>query len=94
MNYVTEIAELFLSRCQNVKILSPTDYSIIAEWEKEGIPLKVVINSLNNVFDNTTQEIKPLNIESIEHFQNEVKINFANWLFNSKNGEIQSINRS
>jgi hypothetical protein len=85
MSYVTEVANLFLSRCRRVKILSPMDYAIIAEWEKEEIPLAVVFESLNTVFDNLQQNIELVNIESIRHFQNEVKKNFANWLHSSKN---------
>jgi hypothetical protein len=86
MSYVTEVADLFLSRCRNVKILSPMDYATIAEWEKQEIPLTVVFNSLNRVFDNLPHNIEPVDIVSIGHFQNEVKKNFADWLHNLKNG--------
>jgi hypothetical protein len=84
MNYVTEVANLFLSRCERVRILSPMDYATIAEWEKEEIPLTVVFNSLNDFFDNLPQNVETVNIKSIRHFQNEVKKNFADWLHNSK----------
>ncbi len=40
----------------------------------------VVFDSLNRVFDNLSQN--NVNIESISHFQNEVKKHFADWLQN------------
>jgi hypothetical protein len=87
MSYVTDVATLFLSRCQNIQILSPVDYETIAEWEKQNIPLTVVFDSLNFIFDNLQQNTELGNIESIGDFQNEVKINFANWLHNFKDIE-------
>ena len=80
MNYVTEVANLFLSRRQDGTILSPTDYATIAEWEKQEIPLAVVLDSINRVFDNLAQSNERVNIESISHFQSEIKKNFADWL--------------
>lgn len=87
MSYVTDVADLFLSRCQIVVILSPTDYATIAEWEKQEIPLTVVFDSLNSVFDNLPQNNESVNIESIGHFHNEVKKGFADWLRILKNVE-------
>ena len=84
MSYVTDVADLFLSRCQNLKILSPMDYATIAEWEKEEIPLAVVFDSLNHAFDNLPQQREPVNIESVGYFHNEVKKNYVNWLHNLK----------
>ncbi len=81
MSYVTEVADLFLSRCQSIKILSPMDYATIAEWEKQEIPLTVVFDSLNRAFDNLPQN-NQVNIESISHFQNEFKKHFTDWLHN------------
>jgi hypothetical protein len=84
MSYVTEVAELFLSRCQYITILSPVDYSIIAEWEKQEIPLVVVFDTLNRVFDDLSQNNKSENIESIGYFHNQIKKSFADWLQNQK----------
>ena len=84
MNYVTEVANLFLSRCDHIKILSPADYATIAEWEKEEIPIAIIIDSLNSGFDDIIHNIEPIKIESIGYFQNEVKKNFAEWLYSFK----------
>lgn len=79
MNYVETVAELFLTRFDNV-ILSVEDYVLIAEWEKEEIPLEIVIDSLNQGYDYFAQNNQRENLESIGYFQNQVKQNFANWL--------------
>lgn len=78
MSYVTNVADLFLSRSsRGAAILNPMDYVIIAEWEKEEIPLDIVLGSINEVCNNLNEEIR---IESIEYFQGTVKKNYKNWL--------------
>ena len=47
MNYITEVADLFITRSRRVTILNPMDYVIIAEWEKQEIPLAVIFDSIN-----------------------------------------------
>jgi hypothetical protein len=85
MSYITEVADLFLSRCQSITILSPQDYAMIAEWEKQEIPLSVIFDSLNRVFDNVSQNSEVMKVESTDKFQFEIKENFADWLHNLKN---------
>jgi len=51
MKYVVEVADLFLARCCNNKVLSPMDFVTIAEWEKQEIPIEVVLRSINEVCD-------------------------------------------
>lgn len=81
MSYVSEVADLVSSRLPVVKILSPADYALIAEWQKQEIPLVVVLKSINHIFDNIKgKELENLKLN--EYFQNEVKKNFANWLQN------------
>jgi hypothetical protein len=46
MNYVQEIADKFLEKCHNAVTLGPADFTLIAEWEKEGIPKEVVLNAI------------------------------------------------
>jgi hypothetical protein len=76
MSYVTEIADLFLARNSGVKILKPEDYVIIAEWEKQEIPLFIVLDSINQGFAKNAHR----QIESIGFFQDEVKKQFTSWL--------------
>jgi hypothetical protein len=76
MSYVTAVADLFLARSLDVKILKPEDYVIIAEWEKQQIPLFIVLDSI----DDGLAKNPHLQIESIAFFQDEVKKQFADWL--------------
>ena len=78
MDYVGEMAGLFRSRCGDTKILSPMDYVIVAEWEKEEIPLTVILDSINEVCDWLDGDAGK--VESIGEFQPAVKQSFLNWL--------------
>jgi len=78
MSYITEITDLFFARSRGIKILNPIDYVIIAEWEKQEIPLAIVLGSINEVCSNLHE--KQVKIESIGYFQEAVKKNFKNWL--------------
>jgi hypothetical protein len=78
MNYVVDVAELFLARCPNVTIMGPMDFTTIAEWEKQGIPLDVVFASINEVCDGLTE--KGGKVESISDLHATVKQNFLTWL--------------
>ena len=80
MSYVTEVAELFVSRRQTAEILTPTDYEIIAEWEKEEIPLEIVLNSINCIFDCFGTNNEHFKMKAIADVQTEIEKNFANWL--------------
>ena len=78
MNYVNDAAELFLSRCRDLTILSPADFATIAEWEKQEIPLGVILRSINEMCDDLSDaDSKP---KSISEFQSSVKRNFIAWL--------------
>jgi len=78
MNYVTDVADLFLARYPSVTILSPTDCTIIAEWEKQEIPLEVVFDSINAVCDGLGDKVGE--VESINDLRIAVKQNYINWL--------------
>ncbi len=78
MSYVTEIADFFLARVPSIGILNPTDYTLIAEWEKEGIPINIVFNAITAGFVKCKEKSEA--IESIAYFQEAVKKNQNNWL--------------
>jgi len=77
MNYVREVADLFLSRCRDVTILSPIDFVIIAEWEKQEIPLDVILTSINEMCLEITDRPR---VRSVADIQDTVKQDFLNWL--------------
>ena len=78
MCYVNDVADLFLSRCSSLTILSPMDYTVIAEWEKQEIPLTVVIDSINRSCDELGERVAE--IETIADFRATVKQNYVDWL--------------
>jgi hypothetical protein len=79
-NYISEIANLYLARRGGALFLTAIDYGIIAEWEKQEIPLRIILRSINEVFDNLAQSERKPRIKSIEYFQETVEENFSNWL--------------
>lgn len=86
MSYVTEVADLFLARFPHITILNPTDYVIISEWEKQEIPITIVLNSINGISKNLDGE--KIQIESISYFQETIKKNFRDWL-QTQGGELK-----
>jgi hypothetical protein len=72
VNYVQEIAERFLENCSNKAMLGPADFTLIAEWEKQGIPREVVIDAISHLS-------KP-DIRSLVEIRSGVKQSFVDWL--------------
>jgi len=54
------------------------DYTVIAEWEKQEIPLAVVIDSINRSCDELGERIAE--VETIAEFRAAVKQNYVDWL--------------
>ena len=78
MHYVMEVANHFLARCGSTTVLNSTDFTIIAEWEKQGIPLAVVLDSIDEVCSRGDEKGgKP---RSISDLQSVVKQRFCDWL--------------
>jgi hypothetical protein len=78
MNYVMQVSDLFLARCSYIKILGPMDFTIIAEWEKQEIPLEIVLASIVEVCDKLNRE--GTKTQSIGDVQAAVEQNFKLWL--------------
>ena len=49
--YYQAIAREFLRRRGAPFLLSPRDVAVIAEWEKDGVPLEVVMEGIGRAFD-------------------------------------------
>lgn len=75
INYVREVTDLFTERCPKAATLTPGDFAIIAEWEKQEIPLKVILQSIGEVCDGHDE-----NTRSITDINDKVKRDFVNWL--------------
>ncbi|HEX9428555.1 MAG TPA: hypothetical protein VGA64_12295 [Candidatus Polarisedimenticolia bacterium] len=49
--YVRAIEEEFVRRRGAALLLSPKDWALITEWREAGVPLRLVLQALANVFD-------------------------------------------
>jgi hypothetical protein len=49
--YFQAIEELFVRRRGAAMLLSPRDWNLIGEWKDAGIPLRVVVQAIDSVFD-------------------------------------------
>ena len=78
MNYINEVCTVFQNRCPNITIMSPDDYRLIAEWEKQEIPLDIVAEAINSACDRLDHDT--VEIRSIRYFDTSIKDNFFAWL--------------
>jgi len=78
MNYVKEVADLYLALNPTKPILEGADYTIIAEWEKEEIPPFVVRSSIEEVCH--TLSSAGVEIDSLEYVRHAVKESYSTWL--------------
>jgi hypothetical protein len=49
--YYRAVEEAFVRRRGAAMLLSPRDWSLIGEWKEAGIPLRVVLQGIDNIFD-------------------------------------------
>ena len=91
MNYVQEIAALFPKLNANTQFLNPDDYTVIAEWEKQEIPLSVVLASINEACRELKSEAA--GIDSLSCITQTVGKNFDIWLQETQSGETTVISK-
>jgi hypothetical protein len=78
MSYVNDVSAIFQSRCPSAPVLSPEDYTLIAEWGKQEIPFEIVSDSINMLCDRLNGDTAE--IKSIKYFQSAIRNNFTAWL--------------
>jgi hypothetical protein len=72
MNYVQEIADRFVESCHTTAMLGPADFTLIAEWEKQGIPREVVLDAISHLHEP--------GVMSLVELRGGVRQYFVNWL--------------
>lgn len=72
MNYIQEIADRFTESRNNMALLGPADFTLIAEWEKQGIPREVVIDAISH-------SSEP-DVRSLVEIRSNVRQYFVDWL--------------
>lgn len=61
-------------------MLGVLDWSLMENWQQKEIPLKIVLNGINNVFDNVLASAKePAKIKSLSFCKEEVETLFSEW---------------
>jgi hypothetical protein len=70
-DYFTEIEHHFSTRRGTPFLFSPKDVALIREWADEGIPLPIVIEAIDSVFEKATERQKMVN--SLRYCRHAVK---------------------
>src|SRR3954462_11772574 len=85
-NYFTEIEDTFVRRRGKHLFLSPLDWALMDGWKERGIPLHIVIRSIESVFDVfDRQPAGTRTIKSLFYCREEIESQYTEWL-NSRVG--------
>ncbi|MEJ7623195.1 MAG: hypothetical protein WKF34_04320 [Pyrinomonadaceae bacterium] len=80
-NYFTEIEDTFVRRRGKHLFLSPLDWAMIEAWQERGIPLHIVLRSIEAVFDVfDKQPAGTRSIKSLFYCREEVEVQHKEWL--------------
>ncbi len=80
-NYFTEIEDTFVRRRGKHLFLSPLDWALIEAWQDRGIPLHIVIRSIESVFDVfDKQPPGTRTIKSLFYCREEIEVQYKEWL--------------
>lgn len=80
-NYYTEIEDTFVRRRGKHLFLSPLDWAMIDGWKERGIPLHIVLRSIESVFDvYDRQSPGTRTIKSLFYCREEIEIQHREWL--------------
>jgi hypothetical protein len=79
-NYYTEIEDTFIRRRGKNLFLSPLDWALIEVWQERGIPLHIVIRSIESVFDVfDKQPAGTRTIKSLFYCREEIEVQYREW---------------
>jgi hypothetical protein len=79
-NYFTEIEDAFVRRRGKHLMLSPLDWALIETWQQIGIPLHIVLRSIERAFDLWESKPRKRSVKSLLYCQEEVEAQYAEWL--------------
>ena len=79
-NYFTEIEDTFIRRRGKNLFLSPIDWAMIESWQERGIPMHIVIRSIESVFDvYDKQPPGTRTIKSLIYCREEIEVQYLEW---------------
>jgi len=91
-NYFTEIEETFVRRRGKNLFLSPLDWALIEAWQDRGLPLHIVIRSIESVFDVfDRQPAGTRTIKSLFYCREEIEAQYKEWLTSQTGNAEESI---
>jgi hypothetical protein len=79
-NYFTEVEEEFVRRRGKPLTISPLDWALVESWKRAGIPLHLVLRSINEAFDGYDK--RPHNrrkVNTMFYCEQAVESNFADY---------------
>lgn len=80
-NYFTDIEETFIRRRGRHLLLSPLDWALIESWQERGVPLRIVLRGIENVFDGVEKNPgRQKTIKSLMYCKEEIETQYAEWL--------------
>ena len=90
-NYFTEIEDTFVRRRGKHLFLSPLDWAMIESWQDRGLPLHIVLRSIESVFDvydKQPETMRTRTIKSLFYCREEIEAQYNEWL-TSRTGKSQ-----
>ena len=79
-NYFTEVEDEFVRRRGKPLLISPLDWALVETWKNAGIPLHIVLRSINETFDGHDKRPQShRKINSIFYCQQSVESNFVDY---------------
>ena len=89
-NYFTEIEDTFIRRRGRNLFLSPLDWALIEVWQDRGIPMHIVIRSIESVFDVfDNQPPGTRTIKTLFYCREEIEVQYQEWL-TSQTGKAEA----
>jgi hypothetical protein len=79
-SYFSEIEDTFIRRRGKHLMLSPMDWALIEGWKERGVPLHVVVRSIEHAFDSHAAKKQKRTVKTLLYCQEEVEAQYAEWL--------------
>ena len=85
-SYFSEIEDTFIRRRGKHLMLSPMDWALIEGWKERGVPLHVVVRSIEHAFDSHDSKKQKRTVKTLLYCQEEVEAQYAEWLVSRVGG--------
>lgn len=80
INYFKEIEGAFVRRRGRNLLLSPVDWALMESWEKRGVPLRIILTTIDEVFDKAGADPgRAASIRSLSYCRDAVEARFRSW---------------